>query len=245
MSIWGKIIGGAAGFALAGPIGALVGGLAGHVADRYSGTTATTAEPEAGTRQVAFTIAVIVLGAKMAKADGTVTRDEVAAFRQVFQVPPEEMKNVGRVFDMARRDADGFEPYARQVARLFENEPQVLEDLLNGLYHIAKADDVLHPSELEFLRQVAEIFGIDQRRFDAIHAMHTVAAKDDPYTILGIAADADDTSVKQAYRRLVREHHPDNAIAQGLPQEFVDLANARLAAINEAYDEVSRRRGLT
>ena len=239
MSIWGKIIGGAAGFALGGPLGALIGGLAGHVADRWKGQSR---EPEAGTRQIAFTIAVVVLGAKMAKADGTVTRDEVAAFREVFHVPPDELKNVGRVFDMARRDSAGFEPYARQVAKLFREEPQVLEDLLHGLFHIAKADGSIHPAEQDFLRQVAEIFGFEERRFRAIHAMHTVAPADDPYTILGVPSDAAPDAIKAAYRRQVREHHPDRLIAQGLPQEFIDLANEKLAKINEAYAEIGRRR---
>ncbi|MDP6067220.1 MAG: TerB family tellurite resistance protein, partial [Alphaproteobacteria bacterium] len=101
MSIWTTIIGSAAGFALGGPIGALVGGLAGHAYGRMRG-----GEADAGAqRQVAFTIGVIALGAKMAKADGVVTRDEVAAFREVFHVPPAEGKNVARVFDQAKKDS--------------------------------------------------------------------------------------------------------------------------------------------
>ncbi|MDP6705033.1 MAG: TerB family tellurite resistance protein, partial [Alphaproteobacteria bacterium] len=124
MSIWGKIIGGAAGFALGGPIGALLGGLAGHAVDRLAAET----DAGDGSKQIAFTIGVIVLGAKMAKADGVVTRDEVQAFREVFHVPPEEIKNVGRIFDMARKESAGYEPYARQIARLFEDNPEVLED---------------------------------------------------------------------------------------------------------------------
>ena len=134
MSVWGKILGGAAGFALGGPIGALLGGLAGHAVDKMR----AGAEGGDGTKQIAFTIGVVVLGAKMAKADGVVTPDEIVAFRQVFRVPPEEMKNVGRVFDRARQDAEGFEPYARQIAGLFKGNPAVLEDLLDGLFHIAK-----------------------------------------------------------------------------------------------------------
>src|SRR5690349_12648994 len=150
MSIWGKILGGAAGFALGGPLGALLGAVAGHAVDRFadapvpaaSGTEAAgTEEAErAAMRQIAFTIGVIVLGAKMAKADGVVSRSEVAAFKQVFTVPPEQEANVGRIFDQARRDAHGFEPYARQIAKLFRRKSRVLEGLIDALFHIAKAD---------------------------------------------------------------------------------------------------------
>jgi DnaJ like chaperone protein len=243
MSIWGKIIGGVGGFALGGPLGALLGGLAGHAVDRLRGQE-TAGEDRDGTREIAFTIGVIVLGAKMAKADGQVTRDEVDAFKQVFHVPPEEMKNVSRVFNLARKDASGYEPYARQIARLFDEGSQVLEDLLHGLFHIAKADGVVHPNELEYLRQVAAIFGFDEAGFGRIREHHMGADAADPYTILGVAHDASDAEVKSAWRRQINENHPDRAIAQGLPQEFVDLANEKLAAINVAYDRIAKQRGL-
>ncbi len=242
MSIWGKIIGGAAGFALGGPLGGLLGGLAGHAVDRLSGPGEEGAD---GTRQIAFTIGVIVLGAKMAKADGVVTRDEIQAFREVFSVPQDEMENVGRVFNLARRDASGFEPYARQIARLFQANRQPLEDLLHGLFHIAKADNVVHPAELEFLKSVAEIFGFSEADFARIRTYHMPPDAQDPYIILDIPHDASDDDVKRAYRRQVRENHPDKAIAEGLPQEFIDVANEKVAAINEAYESIARQRGLT
>ena len=242
MSIWGKIVGGAAGFAVGGPIGALLGGLAGHAYDQ-SQEAAGPAGAD-GTRQVAFTIAVIVLGAKMAKADGTVTQDEVEAFKEVFRVPPEEMKNVGWVFNRARKDAEGFEPYARQVAKMFANNPRVLEDLLEGLFHIAKADGVVHPAELDYLWQVAAIFSFSEADFARIRESHMGPDARDPYTILGVPHDIPDDSLKKAYRTLVRENHPDTLIAQGMPQEFIDVANGKLSAINDAYDRVAKQRGL-
>ncbi len=241
MSVWGKILGGTAGFMLGGPIGALLGGLAGHAVDKMRETPAGSQD---GTREVAFTIAVIVLGAKMAKADGVVTKDEIEAFRQVFQVPPQELKNVGRVFNMARHDAAGFEPYARQIGRMFKDNPAVLEDLLDGLFHIAKADNVFHPAEREYLRQVAEIFGFSEAEFARIREAHVGPDASDPYTILGVSREISDAELKAAYRKLVREHHPDTLMAQGLPQEFVDVANDKVAAINDAYDRVTSERGL-
>ncbi|MEQ9642970.1 MAG: TerB family tellurite resistance protein [Alphaproteobacteria bacterium] len=237
MSIWQRIIGGATKLAGEGPLAGLVAAL-----DPTGGSG--EGEPGDATQQVAFTIGVVALGAKMAKADGVVTADEIAAFRQVFKVPPEDVKNVGRVFNMARRDAGGFEPYAKQIAKLLSDRPRVLEDLLHCLFHIAKADNVIHPAEIEFLEAVARIFGFSDDEFLRIRAHHLGPEASDPYLILGIAHDAGDEDVKRAYRALVRENHPDRLIAQGVPQEFLDMANDKLAAINEAYKRITGGRAL-
>ena len=234
MSIWRRIFGGAAGLALGGPLGQLF--------ETARGTGSTDAAD--GTKQVAFTIAVIALGAKMAKADGVVSREEIDAFREVFHVPDDEVKNVARVFDIARRDTAGWEHYARQVAKLFTGNPSVLEDLLAGLFHIAKADNVIHLSELEYLRGVAAIFGFEGVEFDRIRAIHLGPDPEDPYTVLGLAHDADDNQLRRHYRKLIRDNHPDRAVAEGLPEEFVDLANQRMAAINAAYQRIAKQRGL-
>ncbi len=239
--IWGKIIGGAAGLALGGPLGALVGAVAGHAVDKLRG--GATEGPES-TRETAFTIAVIALSAKMAKADGHVTRDEIAAFRRLFHVPPEELKNVGRVFDLARKDARGFEPYARQVARMFASNPAVLEELLDALFYIAKADRVIHPAELDYLARVAELFGFDAATFNRIHASHADAGETDPYAILGVDPQADDSAVRKAWLRLTRENHPDRLTAQGMPDDFIEIATERMAMINAAWDTVRKQRGL-
>jgi len=239
MSVWGKIIGAAGGFALGGPLGALIGGFAGHAIDKMRGGSGD----DDATRQVAFTIGVIALGAKMAKADGTVTRDEVDAFREVFQIPPQEVKNVARIFDLAKQDIAGFEAYAQQLAGMFSGNPAVLEDLLDGLFHIAKADNIYHPAEDQFLRDVAAIFGFSEADFARIKEGHVGADKSDPYVVIGVARDASDAELKSHYRKLIREHHPDTLIAQGVPQEFIDVANEKLAAINDAFDRIEKERG--
>jgi DnaJ like chaperone protein len=256
MTIWGKLFGGVGGFALGGPLGALLGGLAGHAVDRMRDSTRELSQHENigeaeqdhraddNTKKVAFTIAVIVLGAKMAKADGVVTKDEVHAFKQVFHVPPEEMKNVGRVFNQARKDSRGFEPYAKQIARMFQHNPAVLEELLDGLFHIARADGNVSNAELAYLQQVAEIFGLDQPAWDRIKANNLGADGHDPYELLGISHDASDEEVKSAYRKLVRENHPDRLVSQGMPQEFIEMANDKLATINGAYEEIRKQRGI-
>lgn len=250
MSIWGKIIGGVAGFALGGPLGALLGAIAGHAADRRLEQAEPAAQDDlalderSATRQIAFTIAVIVLGAKMAKADGVVSRAEVAAFKEVFHVPANELKNVARVFDQAKEDPAGFEPYAKQIARLFRKDHPVLEELLDGLFHIAKADGGVHDAEIAFLRNVANIFGLDESDFARLREGHLGPDKADPYTILGTTRMASNEEIKQAWRKLVRDTHPDKLMAQGLPHEFVELANEKLATINAAYDKVAKERGI-
>ena len=247
MTIWGKLLGGAAGFALGGPLGALLGAAAGHAVDRLADAPAPTATEEderAATRQIAFTIGIIVLGAKMAKADGVVSRSEVAAFKRVFAVPPEQEANVGRIFDQARRDAYGFEPYAQQIARLFRLKSRVLEELIDGLFHIAKADGSVGEAELAYLRRVAEIFGFDEAEFACIRESHLGPDAGDPYSILGVARGMDDAAIKTAYRRLVRESHPDRLVAKGMPAEAIAIANARLATVNAAYDRIRKERSI-
>jgi DnaJ like chaperone protein len=250
MSIWGKIIGGAAGFALGGPLGALLGALAGHAADKYVGAEGTPAlegpdgEDRAATRQVAFTIAVIALGAKMAKADGQVDRSEVAAFKEVFQVPQSETANVARIFDLAKRDARGFEPYAKQIAKMFRKDSPVLEELLDGLFHIARADGRIQDSEIAYLAEVATLFGFSEGDFARIREANLGPDKADPYTILGVTRAMSNDEIRAAWRKLVRDNHPDRLIAQGLPEEFVMLANQKVATINAAYDKVAKERGI-
>ena len=239
MSVWGKLAGAAAGLAVGGPIGALIGAVAGHYAlDRSRGAAA--AGPQ---EQVVFTVGVIALGAKMAKADGVVTRDEVDAFKQVFTVQPDELRNVARVFNLAKRDVAGYDAYAAQLARLFRSRPETLENVLDGLFHIAKADHVMHDAEMAYLRSVAEIFGFGERDFARIAARHVQPGDGDPYLVLGVEPGASDAALREAHRALVRENHPDRLIARGVPEEFVAIANDKLAAVNAAYDRIREERG--
>ncbi|MEM9097423.1 MAG: molecular chaperone DjiA [Pseudomonadota bacterium] len=188
---------------------------------------------------VAFTIAVIALGAKMAKADGRVTRDEIAAFRQVFHVPKEEERRAAQIYNLARTEVAGFETYARQVARMFEDRPVVLRDLIEGLIYIAAADGEFHPGESAYLLRVAEIFQISPEELRQIRARH-IADLNDPHEILGVDPKASAEEIRRHYRQLVRELHPDQMIARGLPEEARKFAEQRLAAINTAYETLLR-----
>ena len=234
MSIWGKIAGAGVGMAVGGPLGALVGAVAGHlVIDRALSDD-----------EVVFTIALIALSAKMAKADGQVTDDEIRAFEDVLKVPEAERANVQRLYRIAQQDVAGFEAYAEQVARVYRGRPAVLEDVLDALFHIAKADKYIHPAEIEYLRTVADVFGFSEVEFARIRASHLGTPRMDPYLVLGITPDIANDDLKKAYRRLVRENHPDTLIARGVPEELVAIANDKLAAINVAYDRIVKSRGL-
>lgn len=194
-------------------------------------------------RNVAFSVAMIALSAKMAKADGVVTSHETKAFQQIFAIPRDEAKNVERLYNLAKGDIAGYEVYAQQLARLCgarkPNSP-MLEDVLDGLFFIASSDGHLHEREVAFLRRVAEIFGVEEAHFESILARHVDPDAADPYVVLGVERDAPLQEVRRHYRKLAANNHPDRLIARGVPEEFVRIANSRLAAINAAYESIER-----
>jgi len=245
MSVVGRILVGARHLSFGGPLGHLLARVAEHLPHWHIATDHAGGPADNGhgdpRRRVTFTIACIALGAKMAKADGEVTRDEVAAFNEVFRTPSGEEDHVRLIFDLARRSTHGFESYARQVARLFADDRAVLEDLLGGLFHIAMADGEVCAPEDAYLRDVARLFGFgpaDYARIRATHLGTPAEAAEDPLAILGLAAGASPDEIRIAYRRLVRENHPDLLVSQGLPPEFLARATARVARINAAHDRL-------
>lgn len=193
-------------------------------------------------RTVGFTIAVIALGAKMAKADGQVTRDEVAAFREVFHIPKAEEQNAARVFNLARTDVAGYDQYAHRIKAMYGDHSAPLCDLMEGLFHIALADGIYHPGEDAFLQDVAQIFGFDDRSFTRIRAQFVEDAVRDPYDVLGVDPSASMDDIRAAWRAQVRETHPDRLVARGVPEEAVKLAEKRMVAINRAWEEISESR---
>lgn len=193
-------------------------------------------------RTVAFAIAVIALGAKMAKADGQVTRDEVTAFREVFAIPSSEEKNTGRLFNLARQDVAGFEDYASKIKAMYgDDDAAPFSELMEGLFHIAMADGEYHPNEDAFLARVAEIFGLDDTQFKRLRAQFVPDAERDPYDVLGVSPDASKDDIRKAWRKLVRETHPDQMVARGVPEEAIKLAEKRMIAINRAWEDIQGR----
>ena len=190
-------------------------------------------------RSVAFTIAVIALGAKMAKADGLVTRDEVTAFRQVFHISRADEENAARVFNLARQDVAGYEEYATRIAAMFVDDHSTLCDLMEGLFHIAVADGEYHPKEDGFLHRVSRIFGMDERMFRSLRSRFVPDATPDPFQVLGLGPEATIEEARRAWRDLVRDTHPDRLMARGLPEEAIKIAEKRLIAVNRAWEEIS------
>ena len=193
-------------------------------------------------RSVAFTIAVIALSAKMAKADGQVTRNEVAAFREIFSIAPEDEKAAARVFNLARQDVAGFEEYARRIRRMFDDTKGPVCDLLEGLFYIAMADGHYHPAEEAFLDRVAEIFEIPAAEYRAVRARFVPDAAPDPYAVLGVDPATPLPEIRRHWRQLVRDSHPDVMQARGVPPEAVKLSEKRLIDINRAWEEISAQR---
>ena len=233
MNIWGIIIGGTTGFA----IGGLLGAAAGHYAEAKLKGPSNSFE----SKKIAFTVAIIALSAKMAKADGVITRSEINAFRQKVHIPSEDLQRVGQFWDLARQTPDGFQSYAKQSVELFGTRAPILEQLLELLFFIAKADGKISPPEWNYLNTVASIFGFDQTEFQRMADIYG-SGEGAAHTILGIAASASESEIKTAWRKLVQENHPDKLISQGLPEEFVQAATDRLHLINAAYHSMLKRR---
>jgi DnaJ like chaperone protein len=215
-----------------------VGGVVDRIVETVRGLVRDTPE----SRQVAFTVSMIALAAKMAKADGVVTADEVDVVRRLFVVPESERANVARLFNLAKQDVAGFEHYAARLRKLYDDDPVLMEDVLDGLFTIATADGYVHEHEDLFLERVAEIFGVDRAVYVRIHARHVRPDAADPFVVLGLPRGASPDEVKRAWRRLVSENHPDRLIARGVPEECIRLANDRIATINAAYEALQRER---
>jgi DnaJ like chaperone protein len=252
MSYWGKIIGGMAGFAMGGPVGALFGAALGHAADEgrtggfgynYAfGFTPAQVAAMLGRRDQIFAASVTVLAAKLAKCDGPVSRVEVDAFKRSFAIPESSVAEVGRLFDRARDSVDGYETYAVQLGQAFSDDRGVLEQVLAGLTQIARADGPVNPAEAEFLARVAQAFGLDAER--AGRGAVAQRPSEDPYLVLGIERRASAEAIRARWMVLVRENHPDGMVSRGGSKASIEAASARLARINAAYDVIKRERKL-
>ena len=239
MTIWGKIIGSATGFALGGPIGALLGGAAGHALDKFK--TKEKLPEKLALKQIGFTIGVIVLSAKMAKADGKVTKSEIKAFKEKINVPDNEIKNVARLWDQAKKTTDGFEVYAKQISNLLEKNSSVLEELLNLLVIIAEADGKITNLEKIYLKEVSNIFGFSEQDFERI-CSSKLDKHIDPYQTLGVLKDTPLEEIKNKWKTLAMKHHPDRLIAQGIPQDIIENNTYRLKEINNAWDLIKNKK---
>ena len=267
--VWGKIIGGVAGFAIGGPVGAIAGVALGHAADSGgvgrigiagrnaaaglfapsgpSGRTSPFAAPKALGREQVFAIGVVVISAKLAKCDGPVNRAEIDEFKRHFRVPATAARDVGRLFDQARESPESADGYALHMGEAFSDNLGVLDDVLAALFTIARADKPLNGAEQAFLEGIWRNFGLGQDSWArAIGRTRPTRAvpEDDPNAVLGVPPDIDDNALRAAWRQLMRENHPDTLASRGVPAEFIARASDKVAKINAAWDIIKRRRGL-
>jgi DnaJ like chaperone protein len=249
-----------AGFAMGGPLGALVGAAVGHAAENgglgqmrfdlpgADNFSAARLAAMLGQREQYFAIASVVLSAKLAKCDGPVNRAEIDAFKRSFRIPPEAVGHVGRLFDQARENADGYEQYAKQMGESFADNRGMLEDVLAALFLIARADKPLTVSEQEFLRRVHLAFGLDEASWERASGSRARGpsghAEEDPYAVLGLTRRVSDEEVRATWKKLMRENHPDSLASRGVPPEFIARAGDKVARINAAWDRIKRERGL-
>lgn len=256
MGFWGKIVGGVAGFAMGGPVGAIMGAALGHAADTGAlprgaprlpfGMGGADLAALLGNREQLFSIAVVVMGAKLAKCDGPVNRAEIDAFKRAFRIPPGAERDVGRLFDHARDSAESVAPFARRLGEAFADNQGVLEDVLAALFSIARADAPLNGRERAFLEQIHAAMGLSPQAWERAFGGAARAATDepDPYAVLGMAREASTEELHAAWRRLMRENHPDALAARGVSEEFIARATARVARINAAWNAIKKERAL-
>ena len=242
MSIWGKIIGGTTGFALGGPLGAIIGMMIGGSFDRSARKFSSSNQISQQQKQNVFALCIIVLSAKIAKADGQVTKEEIYTFKEKFNIQAEEMSEVSKIFNEAKKSSFGFKNIADQVGNLFSDNKVLLEQLLNNLFYIAEADGLTSINEVEVLRSISQSFHFNETDFQRIYHSRLNNKESDPYKILGVTREDSDNNIRKKWIELSKEHHPDYLIAKGMPKEFIKEANKELSSINLAYDKIKELR---
>ena len=242
MSIWGKIIGGTTGFALGGPLGAIIGMMIGGSFDRSARKFSSSNQISQQQKKNVFALCIIVLSAKIAKADGQVTKEEIYTFKEKFNIQSEEMSEVIKIFNEAKKSSFGFKNIADQVGNLFSDNKVLLEQLLNNLFYIAEADGVTSIDEVEVLRSISQSFHFNETDFQRIFHSRLNNKESDPYKILGVTREDSNNNIRKKWIELSKEHHPDYLIAKGMPKEFIKEANKELSSINLAYDKIKELR---
>ena len=236
MSIWGSLIGGMIGFSLGGPLGLLLGSLiGGKISRARSRGFQSFAHP-----QQTFLISLIVLTAKLAKADGQVSKEELVAIKDKLKIPDSEIDQVGKIFNKAKDESTGYEPYAQQIGQIYKKNPAVLDEVINILFYIAESDGNVSASELNMIQHIAQIFGLSDQQFQSIQESRKGSDKLNPYIILNSKPDNDLQTIRKRYLKLSKEHHPDLLISKGMPIEVIDESKKKMRAINSAWSQIQK-----
>jgi DnaJ like chaperone protein len=235
MAIWGSLIGGMIGFSLGGPFGMLLGSLIGGKISRSKSGFKKFAQP-----QQIFALSLIVLSAKLSKSDGQVSKEELVAVKDKLKIPENELDQVGKIFNKAKEESTGYEPYAQQIAQIYKGNINVLEEVINILFYIAEADGEVSISELKMIENIAKIFGLNETQLNAIKESRKSSDKLNPYVVLESKSDDSIEIIRKRYLKLSKEHHPDLLMSKGVPQEVIDESKAKMRAINSAWDQIQK-----
>ena len=237
MAIWGSLIGGMIGLSLGGPFGMLLGSLIGGKISRAKSRAGfgSFAQP-----QQIFALSLIVLSAKLSKADGQVSKEELIAVKDKLKIPENEIDQVGKIFNKAKEESAGYKPYAQQIAQIYRGNINVLEEVINILFYIAEADGNVSESEFKMIEHIAQIFGLTEIQFNSIRESRKSSDKLNPYIVLESNPDDTIETIRKRYLKLSKEHHPDLLMSKGVPQEVIDESKAKMRTINSAWDQVQK-----
>ena len=237
MSIWGSLLGGVIGFSLGGPFGALLGSFLGGKISRISSSSSFTSQQNS---QQIFALSLIILSAKLSKADGRVSKEELIAVKDKLQIPDSEIDQVAKIFNKAKDESTGYEPYAKQISEIFKGNQNVLEEVINILFYIAEADGHVSNEEESMIANIAFIFGLSQNQYESIKESRKSSDKLNPYIVLESQPTDDLKSIRKKYIKLSKEHHPDLLISKGVPIEVINESKNKMRAINAAWDQIQK-----
>ncbi len=237
MSIWGSLIGGMIGLSLGGPFGMLLGSLIGGKISRTRSRAriGSFAQP-----QQIFALSLIVLSAKLSKADGQVSREELVAVKDKLKIPENEIDQVGKIFNKAKEESEGYEPYAQQIAQIYKGNLNVLEEVINILFYIAEADGNISEEESGMIEHIGQIFGLDKSQINSIKESRKSSDKLNPYIVLESNPNDDLQIIRKKYLKLSKEHHPDLLLNKGVPKEVIEESKKKMRAINSAWNQVQK-----
>ena len=237
MSIWGSLLGGFIGFSLGGPFGALLGSFLGGKISNISSSNTFGSQQNA---QQIFALSLIILSAKLSKADGRVSKEELIAVKEKLQIPDSEIDQVAKIFNKAKDESTGYEPYAKQISEIFKGNQNVLEEVINILFYIAEADGHVSNEEESMIANIAFIFGLSQNQYESIKESRKSSDKLNPYIVLESQPTDDLKSIRKKYIKLSKEHHPDLLISKGVPIEVINESKNKMRAINAAWDQIQK-----
>ena len=235
MSIWGSLVGGMIGFSLGGPFGMLLGSLIGGKVSRSRRSFKSFAQP-----QQIFALALIVLSAKLSKADGQVSKEELVAVKDKLKIPDHELDQVGKIFNKAKEESTGYEQYAQQISEIYKGNINVLEEVINILFYIAESDGNVSDKEYKMIQHVSQIFGLNDMQFNGIVEGRKSSDKLNPYVVLESKPDDNLGDIRKKYLKLSKEHHPDLLLSKGVPTEVIEESKNKMRAINSAWNQIQK-----